>query len=191
MAGKRRFDEAAVLDRAAEVFRARGYDGASLDHLTAATGLKRGSLYNAFGSKAGLFEAAFRRYSATREEAVLAHLDTPDLRAGIAALFGALAEAAAQGPAPCLIARSLGDCAAEVAARAAFARHAETAARIRRRLDRAEAEGEIAPGTDTAALAATLAGLMRALSLIGRPGGQAGTAPAVARAALALLPARP
>ncbi|WP_264040752.1 helix-turn-helix domain-containing protein [Mycolicibacterium hodleri] len=51
----RRFDEASAVDAAAAVFRRRGYTAASVDDLVEATGVHRGSLYNAFGSKHGLF----------------------------------------------------------------------------------------------------------------------------------------
>lgn len=40
---------------AAAVFRQGGYAATSIDHLVDATGMHRGSLYNVFGSKHGLF----------------------------------------------------------------------------------------------------------------------------------------
>ena len=57
----RGFDVDAALDRAAEVFRTRGYDGASLDDLTAAMGIGRPSLYAAFGDKRKLFMRCLER----------------------------------------------------------------------------------------------------------------------------------
>jgi len=55
-----------ALDDAArdamEVFRERGYEGASLPDLIAGTGLSRGSLYKAFGDKKALLLAALDRY---------------------------------------------------------------------------------------------------------------------------------
>lgn len=44
-----------MLEQCREVFCVRGYDATSIDDLVAATGLKRGSLYQAFGSKRGVF----------------------------------------------------------------------------------------------------------------------------------------
>lgn len=55
MARPRSFDEYQVLEQCREVFCAYGYDATSIDDLVAATGLKRGSLYQAFGSKRGVF----------------------------------------------------------------------------------------------------------------------------------------
>ena len=59
MAGVPKFDRNHVLLQAADVFAARGYEGTSVSQLVAATGLLRGSLYGAFGSKAELFRTAF------------------------------------------------------------------------------------------------------------------------------------
>lgn len=61
MGRSRGFDEDQVLASAADLFLRLGYEGASVDDLVGATGLHRGSLYNAFGSKRGLFVAALSR----------------------------------------------------------------------------------------------------------------------------------
>ena len=45
----------AVLDRALEVFRRTGYEGASIADLTGAMGINAPSLYAAFGNKEALF----------------------------------------------------------------------------------------------------------------------------------------
>lgn len=46
---------------ASAVFAERGYAGTSVDMLVAASGVHRGSLYSAFGSKRGLFVACLRQ----------------------------------------------------------------------------------------------------------------------------------
>ncbi len=56
----RSFDEAEVLARAAAAFRTTGYEGTGVDELLAAVRLHRGSMYQAFGSKRGIFLAALR-----------------------------------------------------------------------------------------------------------------------------------
>ncbi|GAA2018388.1 helix-turn-helix transcriptional regulator [Nakamurella flavida] len=67
MGRTRSFDEAEVLGRAAKSFLATGFEGTSLDDLVRSTGLHRGSLYQAFGSKRGLFVAALRARSVPAE----------------------------------------------------------------------------------------------------------------------------
>lgn len=60
MGRKRNFNDDEILARAGEVFLEHGYEGTSIDALVKATGLLRGSLYGAFGSKRGMFVAALR-----------------------------------------------------------------------------------------------------------------------------------
>lgn len=63
MGRARDYDEESVLVGAMHAFRRHGYEGASIRDLEAATGLKAGSIYNSFGDKAGLFNAAFEHYN--------------------------------------------------------------------------------------------------------------------------------
>lgn len=68
MARPRAFEESEVLDRAADVFGRHGYDGSTMAELTAAMGLNSPSIYAAFGSKRGLFDAVLRRCGAREDE---------------------------------------------------------------------------------------------------------------------------
>lgn len=68
MARPRSFEEAVVVDAATRCFTDLGYAATSVDDLVAATGLHRGSLYGAFGSKRGLFLAALARHTAAPGE---------------------------------------------------------------------------------------------------------------------------
>ncbi|MBB1031366.1 TetR/AcrR family transcriptional regulator [Dietzia sp. SLG310A2-38A2] len=56
------FDTAAAVRRARQVFWESGYEDAAIPALESATGLNRSSIYNAFGSKRGLFDAAVDSY---------------------------------------------------------------------------------------------------------------------------------
>ena len=58
----RSFDVDAITERALGVFWEHGYEATSLDALVAATGINVSSLYAAYGSKRGLFQAAMDRY---------------------------------------------------------------------------------------------------------------------------------
>ena len=62
MGRTRAFDSNTVLAAAANAFRQRGYRDVSIAELEKATGLVSGSIYNAFGDKAGLFKAALHHY---------------------------------------------------------------------------------------------------------------------------------
>ena len=63
MGRTRSYDEDTVLSGAMHAFRRKGYQAVSIRDLEEATGLKAGSLYNSFGDKAGLFDAAFAHYN--------------------------------------------------------------------------------------------------------------------------------
>lgn len=62
MARPRTFDEEVVIAHAAQIFGRLGYNACSVDDLVEITGLQRGSLYKAFGSKRGLFEKVLDRF---------------------------------------------------------------------------------------------------------------------------------
>lgn len=58
MGRKKKFDQNLVLKQITQVFVRYGYEATSMDNLVQATGVLRGSLYAAFGSKLGMFRAA-------------------------------------------------------------------------------------------------------------------------------------
>jgi TetR/AcrR family transcriptional repressor of nem operon len=64
MARQKTFQRDDVVDRAIDVFMAKGYEGSTVNDLVGAAGLHPGSLYNAFGSKQGLYQAALERFDA-------------------------------------------------------------------------------------------------------------------------------
>ena len=62
MARPREFDEVTVLTALRDVFWQHGYEGTSYALIMEATGLKKGSLYAAFGDKMSLYMAAISQY---------------------------------------------------------------------------------------------------------------------------------
>lgn len=70
------FDREEVLDRAIDVFWARGYEGASIQHLVDSMGINRGSIYDTFGDKHQLFLAALDRYEVVFYTRLLEALDS-------------------------------------------------------------------------------------------------------------------
>ncbi|MCP5020216.1 MAG: TetR/AcrR family transcriptional regulator [bacterium] len=65
------FDHQQVLEKAIEVFRRKGFNGASIPELTSELGICRQSLYNSFGDKRGLFQAALDHYGKGEVQAKL------------------------------------------------------------------------------------------------------------------------
>ncbi len=78
MSGRpKEYDDAAVIDAAMQVFWRNGYEACSTQELCERTGLGRGSLYHAFGSKQHLYEMALRRYQELAIQAQAGALSTP------------------------------------------------------------------------------------------------------------------
>jgi TetR/AcrR family transcriptional repressor of nem operon len=66
MARPKEFNQDAVLEKAMQVFWARGYESTSLDELLKAMGIGRQSLYDTFGDKHALYLRALERYKDTQ-----------------------------------------------------------------------------------------------------------------------------
>ncbi|AOW94103.1 TetR family transcriptional regulator [Rhodococcus sp. WMMA185] len=56
------FDTAEVIESVRDLFWDKGFEATSIPEVERATGLNRSSLYNVFGSKRGLFDAAVNDY---------------------------------------------------------------------------------------------------------------------------------
>jgi TetR/AcrR family transcriptional repressor of nem operon len=105
MGRPREFDIDEATDQAMLAFWRGGYGGTSLSDLMAATGLEKGSLYKAFGSKENLFLAALDRYLAagvTQIESTVRN--APSAVEALRAVLDGLAESCsgARGAAGCL-----------------------------------------------------------------------------------------
>lgn len=85
MARTKEFNEEEALQAAMVAFWKAGYGATSIQDLEEATGLKRTSLYNAFGDKRELFGLALQRYHASL--GFQAALETGRVRDAITALF--------------------------------------------------------------------------------------------------------
>jgi TetR/AcrR family transcriptional regulator, transcriptional repressor for nem operon len=86
------YDRDAVLIAARDLFWQQGYDATSIAALEERTGLNRSSLYQEFGSKQDLFEAALACYADQVIAKLLADLRQPDASLEtVAALFTRLA----------------------------------------------------------------------------------------------------
>ncbi len=85
------FNTEAVLDKALELFWQHGYTTTTTRELESGLGLKQSSIYNAFGSKRGLLDAALDRYEALTDKTLLLPLEqSNEGLAAIEAFFIAL-----------------------------------------------------------------------------------------------------
>jgi TetR/AcrR family transcriptional repressor of nem operon len=66
-----------VLQRALELFWARGYEATSMDSLVQHLGIARASLYSTFGGKHDLYMKALNRYVRSRDPDVICVLSQP------------------------------------------------------------------------------------------------------------------
>jgi TetR/AcrR family transcriptional repressor of nem operon len=172
----RTFDEGDVVAAARDAFWRGGYTGTSLDELTTATGLGKGSLYGAFGDKHTLFLRALDGYCETALDATRRQLRGPVEGAyqRLVDYVGALvdlnvADTARRG---CLMAKSAAELAgsdAEVRAKVAgalTAMHTELAHAI----GAAQTEGAIAPAADADRLASLLLTVLRGMEAMHQSG---------------------
>lgn len=87
MAGVRQFNEDAAFIQALDVFWRKGFRATSMLDLAEATGVQRGSLYNAYGDKEEIFVRVFERYAERFVADARKALDKPDLHDGLTAFF--------------------------------------------------------------------------------------------------------
>lgn len=189
----RSFDREQALERAMDVFWDKGYESTSMADLTAAMGINPPSLYAAFGDKERLFlEAIERYYKLQREPITCAYDEEATARAAVERV---LTEAAGQLAKSghhrgCMIVMAATTCSSaspELQA-ALAARRATSRVRLKARLDRAVAEGELARDTDTAALAGFYTAVLQGMSLQAREGASRKSLMALAETAMRAWP---
>lgn len=166
----RAFDKAHALKAALALFWRHGYEGTSVADLTQAMKINAPSLYAAFGSKEQLYREVLDLYSATHGAPVARALSAPgSTRNAVAEMLLAAARQFSRPALPkgCLVANGALRCAEEnkVATKetAMLRRLGKDA--LRQRLARAVSDGELAPDTDTAALAAFYASVVQGMSV--------------------------
>jgi TetR/AcrR family transcriptional repressor of nem operon len=168
MGRPRSFDDDDVIERAMDVFWSHGYAGTSPAQLAAATGVAKGSLYNAFKSKRELFDRALARYDRQVSQLAADLLSRPGttrecIRSALRFIVDF--DLAQQSPRGCFV----GNTAVELTGHdAAIARTVRTIqnrqiAALAARVEQGQREGDVAADVDALAVAAflatTLAGL--------------------------------
>ncbi|MGA4950650.1 TetR/AcrR family transcriptional regulator [Streptomyces lydicamycinicus] len=166
----RAFDrDRAVLD-AARLFWRRGYSGTSTRDLTAALGLSTSSLYAAFGSKAGLFEEAVRTYAERYREIYRQAVAEKDLRTVIDRLLidsvHEFTRPSDVHPGCLLSSAAMTDSTSTLDTSAYYAElHGWNERALLARIERAVQDGELAAGTDAAALTGLVQSVVHGLSV--------------------------
>ncbi len=153
----RGFDADKALDQALEVFWRKGYEGTSISDLTAAMRINRPSIYAAFGNKEELFRKVLDRYAEGPPLAVREALESPSARQAVERVLMAAADVPTRGAGPrgCLLVQGALACgdASELVRRELISRRADGEAELRKRLQRAKAEGDLPASADPAGLA--------------------------------------
>lgn len=169
MGRPRAFDPDKALDAALEVFWEKGYEGASLTDLTEAMGINRPSLYAAFGNKEALFRRVLDRYTSEAGALQKKALQEPTARAVVEKWLYLNADALGDENRPrgCLLVQSALSCGEEANAirQELIARRTAGTALLRKRLERARAEGDLPSDANPADLARYVASVSYGMSV--------------------------
>jgi AcrR family transcriptional regulator len=153
----RGFNEDEALDRAMHVFWRRGFEGASLNDLTAAMGIRPASLYQAFGNKRALFEKALARYLAGPVAFVHDALSEPTAYAVADRILRRTAEFLTEGRSRngCMTIQAdlAGGVEGEPIRRKLIALRVKEQDALRRRFERAKSEGDLPENANATDLA--------------------------------------
>jgi len=180
------FDEQTVVAAARRQFNETGYHGTSVDSLSRATGLSKGSLYGAFGDKEALFQRVFEEYCTAAEDGVAARVQGPEDEALDRIRAWLASPEAGTDRRGCLLAKGTAELAWEndaIAARslAAFESLFDS---CRQLVEQAQAAGHIDPNDDAAVLGGLIVATHRGLEALAKAGVDPATLNRIATAAV-------
>ncbi len=165
----RQFDLDRALDTALLLFWRHGYEGTSLKALTEAIGVNVPSLYSAFGNKEELFAKAVARNLQKPASYLPKALGEPTARRAVEKLFrGAINMTRnSRYPEGCLLVRGalVAGPSSEAICQELSRRRAGAEAAVRRRFERAIAEGDLPAKVDAAPLARYIVTVLWGLSV--------------------------
>jgi AcrR family transcriptional regulator len=194
VARPRTFDENDVVAAVRDEFWLRGYAATSVDDLTAATGLGKGSLYGAFGDKHGLYLRALDEYIGSALESIRAQLRdsrysaydrlTRHIRAQVNAI---VADKSRRG---CLMAKSAAELSAsdDAVDQAIERAYATWIAELADCITEAQRDGAVDKKQNPQALATTLMAFMRGQEALHKGGAKPAQIKAAAEQMIALIP---
>ncbi|MBU2223833.1 MAG: TetR/AcrR family transcriptional regulator [Gammaproteobacteria bacterium] len=165
----RAFDVDKALQKALEVFWEKGYEGTSLPDLTEAMGINKPSLYAAFGNKEQLFLKAIELYE-NRPCGFFqpALLQPTAYQMAEHLLFGAaISSSDPSNPKGCLMVQGALSCSdnANSVKQMLIEKRRSGELQLQQRLEKAQAEGDLAADADCAALACFLVVQLHGMSI--------------------------
>lgn len=188
----RSFDPQQAAERIVATFWDHGFAATSLDQLAAATELNRPSLYAAFGDKKAMYRASLAIVAQSMQEEVAAALRAPTLAGALRRFYkGAIQHYTSgdDGPRGCLhVCTATVDAVHDPEIRSdidGVMREIDTV--LAARIARAQAEGEIPPERDPAALAAVAGAVLHSLAVRARAGQPRRQLEAIAATTTALI----
>jgi AcrR family transcriptional regulator len=192
MGRHREFDLDKALDSMVCVFWRKGYEGASYADLTEAAGVERPGLYSAFGNKEALFRKALQRYYERYLDYFPAALQLPTSREVVAHILyqGVDLHTRYADRPGCLGVNGVlaGSDDAEPVRQALIDARADAEARLRQRLEKAQAEGDLPKMAKPAALAAFVLAVGHGLAVQAKAGFSRDVLQSVAEQALSTWP---
>jgi TetR/AcrR family transcriptional regulator, transcriptional repressor for nem operon len=192
----RAFDEESVLDAAREQFWTTGYAGTSMDAIAAATGLGKGSLYGAFGSKRELFHRVFDDHCNATIRLANRQLNGDDEHAFerlAAFLLGHATACAERRQHGCLVAKATAELTEhdEVVSARSLVTFEQVQRALTADLEACQRNGDIDPAADARQLAGLLLTVHRGIEALGKAGIDESTLREIAETALTSLPRPP
>ncbi|MDA0268043.1 MAG: TetR/AcrR family transcriptional regulator [Cyanobacteria bacterium] len=187
----KQFDTEVALAQAMEVFRAHGYEAASLSELLKHMGIGKKSLYDTFGNKQSLFLKALEHYAHIQIRGSRDRLSAPGSPLGHLKqlLLDWQQENSQPGSCGCMFGNNIADFNTDDTAIAqvmrAYLQQMEDA--FCSALTRAQAAGEVNPKADPRDLARLLLCTTQGIALLGRVMENDSTLAGTVRATLALL----
>lgn len=171
MGRPREFDDRVVVERAMDAFWTHGYAGTTPARLVEATGLGKGSLYNAFHSKRELFDRSLDAYHEQVREMASELMERPGTTADcLRAALGAIVDLDVAQPQRrgCLIGNTIVELSGEDPELATRLKRMqdESAGWFAERIRRGQIEGDVDADKDPPALADFLATVLAGLRVM-------------------------
>jgi len=189
----REFDVDEALDKALNVFRQKGFEGASLPDLTSAMGISRPSLYATFGNKEELFRKALDRYSEEGMKSLHTALAEPTAYRAVEKILTGVADGSAcsNKPKGCLLVQGALACGdgAQMIRQELASRRNQVEFLFRQRFERAIAEGDLPANTSAFDLAGFITTVIHGMSVQSSGGASREALLGIARMTLKAVPA--